>query len=91
MVPGMVLLLGVKQHIAQGVSLCIMAPTALLGSLLQYRRGNLDMRLALKVAAGAVLFAALGATLAEFTPPPILSKIFGGLLIVVGLRMILRR
>ena len=61
MIPAMVLLLGVTQHTAQGVSLIVMVFTAFVGASIHYRNGNVKMDTALWIAPVAAGFSFLGA------------------------------
>lgn len=88
LIPGMVLLLGVDQHTAQGVSLGVIMVTALAGSVMHYRLGNIRLSLALAVAPTAVLFAFLGSELAGMLQAPLLTRLFGILMLVAAGRML---
>ncbi|MBE0481010.1 MAG: TSUP family transporter [Dehalococcoidia bacterium] len=88
-IPGLVLLLGVEQHTAQGVSLAAMLIAAVSGSIVQYRQNNLDLRLASFVAPAAAAFAFLGAYLAGLVAPFWLSRAFALLLFIIGIAMLI--
>ena len=60
LVPAMVLLLGFDQHVAQGTSLVVIVPAAMIGTWTHYRRGTIRPRDAVLVAAGGVVGAAIG-------------------------------
>ena len=49
MVPSMVILMGIEQVVAQGISLAVIVPTALSGAFQHYRLGNVDVRRALTI------------------------------------------
>lgn len=88
MVPAAVLLLGATQHLAEGTSLVVIVPTALVGAVQYCRHGNVDFRMAAGFAVGALVGAYLiGAPLAHRIEPDRLKLMFGILMIVVGLRM----
>jgi len=91
MVPAMVLLLGFDQHVAQGTSLLVIIPAALTGSFTHYRNGHLVLREAMILAIGGIIAAAVGALFALSIPEDLLQRMFAGLLLVVGLRMLLPR
>jgi hypothetical protein len=91
MVPAMVLLLGFDQHVAQGTSLLVIIPAALTGSYTHYRNGHLVLREAMILAIGGIIGAAVGALFALSIPEDLLQRMFAGLLLVVGLRMLLPR
>lgn len=90
-VPGMVLLLGVDQHVAQGVSLMAIVLAALVGVVTHGRQKNVDTGLALRMAPFAVPGALAGAWLAGILAPQLLTWIFVLLLSVVGVLMVLSR
>lgn len=84
MVPATVLLLGVDQHTAQGVSLAAMMPTSLAGTIMHHRLGNVEFRVAKWVALGAVLGGTGGACLAGCLSGRILQILFGGFLALIS-------
>jgi hypothetical protein len=90
LVPGMVLLLLVDQHTAQGVSLAVIALTALVGMITHYRQENVRPRTALWIAPAAVLFSFLGGTVADMMDASVLRPLFGGLIIFIGIFMVAR-
>ncbi len=89
MVPAMVLILGMDQHVAQGTSLLVIIPAALTGSYAHYRRGSLVLRDALVLGAGGVVGAFLGAVLALSLDDDLLRKLFAGFLLIVAARILL--
>ena len=88
-VPMMVLLLAEEQHTAQGVALGAMLITALVGTLLHYRNRTVDIKIALWIAPGAVVFSWLGAAAADRVSADWLTRIFAILLLLIGCRMLL--
>ena len=91
MVPAMVLLMNFDQHVAQGTSLLVIIPAALTGSITHYRNGRLAPRDALFLAVGGVVGALIGSLLALSAPDIVLRRLFAGLLLVSGLRIMLAR
>ncbi len=91
LIPALVLLLGIEQHTAQGVTLGVITATALAGSITHYRLHNVQLRVVLWIIPAAAAFAILGGWLAGKIEAPLLAKLFGVLLIVAGLRMALTR
>jgi uncharacterized protein len=83
-VPAMVLLLGEEQHVAQGVSLVVIVPTAISATFTNVRRGFVDRDVAIWVTPVAIVAAFAGAYLAGLISGPMLSRIFGVLVIYVG-------
>lgn len=90
LIPGMVLLMGVEQHLAQGVSLAVITVMALVGAITHYRRHNVRLRVAIWIAPAAVVFSFVGAMVADKLDASLLRQIVGGVIIVVGLFMVTR-
>lgn len=88
-VPLLVLLYHISQPIAQGVSLAVMIPMALLGSYSYFRKGNVRSDLFLEIIMGSVAGAFLGATLANMIDTSLLSKIFSLVIGTIGLKMMI--
>jgi uncharacterized membrane protein YfcA len=91
MVPAMVILLGVPQLTAQGVSLAAIIPTAFTGMLMHGARGNVDLRAGTIVGCGAMVGAVLGGTAAAYAGCDFLKFAFGGFLLLMALLMALKR
>jgi len=89
LVPAMVLLLGFGQHVAQGTSLVVIVPAAMIGTWTHYRRGTIRPRDALLVAAGGVVGAAIGSLSALSIDDTLLQRGFAVVLLVVAVRMLL--
>ena len=88
-IPGMVLLLDVEQHTAQGVALGAMLLAALVGSFIHSRQKNIDVSVAMWVAPSAVAFSLLGAWAAGVITAEWLARIFAIALLAIGCRMLL--
>lgn len=86
MVPASTILLGRGQHLAQGVSLIVIVPTAVSGAWSHYKRGNVNVRVAMFLAPGAVIGGLIGARAAQAIPGGQLRVIFGILLFYFALR-----
>lgn len=91
MVPAMTLLAGVPIKTAIGTSLAVIIPTALMGVAEHHRQGNVDWRIALWIAATAVVGGWVGARLVGSISPDLLKRTFGGIMVLVGVRMLLGR
>ena len=90
MVPYLVLALGQTQHLAEGTSLLVIVPTALVGALSHSRRNLVTWRITPLLAGGGILGAIGGAQLALLTPPGLLTKLFGGFMFLIGLRLLIQ-
>jgi uncharacterized membrane protein YfcA len=88
MVIGMVGLMKLPFPMAVGTSLgAMLLPVGALGALEYYRRGNMDLRAALLLAAGLTAGAWLGARLAQQTAPAVLQRGFAVFLLFMAVRM----
>jgi uncharacterized protein len=88
MVPLIVLLLGKSQHVAEGTSLLVIVPTALVGAVLHYREGFVSLRHSALLGASGIAGGYLGASLALGLAEERLQLIFGLFLLVMGGRSI---
>jgi hypothetical protein len=89
-VPALVLLLGMSQKLAAGTSLtALLLPVGILGALEYWRAGYVDVGLAILLALGILIGAFIGARLAIVLPAELIQRVFGILLVLVGIRMAL--
>ncbi len=84
MVPVLTLMLGFAQKSAQGISLAVMIPVAVSGTLIHSAHGNVRWGIALWLALGGVLGSVVGARLAVHADDSILRGLFGTLVVVTG-------
>ncbi len=89
LVPIMVTYFAVTQHIAQATSLAVVIPTGAVGAFIYGLHGNVDLSVTLNLVVGSMLGAGIGARLAKKLPAAQLKKLFGIMLILVGIRMVL--
>jgi uncharacterized membrane protein YfcA len=83
LVPAMVYLLGLDQHLAQGTSLFILLPPIGLGALLEYwKQGQVDLRAGIFCALGMLLGAYGGSLVALPIPSRHLQGLFGCFLVL---------
>ena len=88
-VPSLVLLLGLSQHMAQGTTLALMVPPiGLLAAWTYYKAGFVDLKMAGLICIGFFIGGLLGAEIATIIPDQLLRKIFGVVLLLVSLKMI---
>lgn len=90
MVPVMVLAYGFDQHVAQGTSLIVIVPTALVGAIAHHRRGFVDPVAAAYMTVGGIAGVFLGARLALATDAETLQAIFGAVVVAAGIRLVLQ-
>ncbi|MBI5075870.1 MAG: sulfite exporter TauE/SafE family protein [Nitrospirae bacterium] len=84
MVPAMVLLAGMGQHISQGTSLLAMAPAGGVGAYTHWRLGNVEGGLLAGLIPGILIGTYLGGTLAHNLPEAALRIVFAAVLIWTG-------
>jgi uncharacterized membrane protein YfcA len=89
-VPSLVVLFGFTQHLAQGTSVTIVVPTAIVGAILHSRRGRVSWRTAALVATGAIAGALIGSHVALSLNGLVLRRLFAALLVVLAVRLVSR-
>jgi uncharacterized membrane protein YfcA len=85
-VPALALLFEFAQHDAQGTSLAIVLPAAIVGTFVNARAGRVVWSVAVPAAIGAIGGGLVGARLALEIDPGLLRKLFAVLLVLVALR-----
>jgi uncharacterized membrane protein YfcA len=90
LIPGMVFLMGVEQHTAQGVSLAVISLMALVGTVTHYRQENVRLKVALLIIPAAVIFSFLGGMVADMLDASFLRNLVGGFIIIVGFFMVVK-
>ena len=88
MVPAMVILMGIEQHLAQGISLAVIVPTALSGGVQHFRMGNVATKPAMLIALGGIGGGLLGAQLAQVLSGGVLRIIFAVFVMISAYRML---
>lgn len=91
MIPAMVLLLGVSQIMAQGISLAVIIPVSISGALIHAKQGNVNATMGAWLASGGILGALLGARIAIGMDPMLLHGTFAILMLAMGTANILRK
>lgn len=90
MVPAFVFLLAMPQKMAVATSLAIIIPTALMATTQNARNDLVNWKVAAITAISASLFAYFGAGWLKSMSNETLTRIFGTILVVFGLRMLLQ-
>jgi uncharacterized protein len=90
MVPAMVFVLGFPQHLAQGTSLLAIVFASIAGTVVNRRNLNVDVRMALVVGGFGAIAAFVAARVANQLDAELLRRLFGGLVLVSGLRMLIQ-
>lgn len=89
-VPVLILLFGASDLVAKGTSLLMMIPTALSGTIGNFRRKNVDLRSAAWVAAGSCATTVLGAHLARILDPQVATPLFAVFLTIMAVQFALK-
>ncbi|MDB9540015.1 sulfite exporter TauE/SafE family protein [Anabaenopsis tanganyikae CS-531] len=89
MVPAMVLLVGLDQKFATGTSIAAqILPIGILGAIVYYRNGNMNLKYAAIVAIGLIVGNLFGALFANqpFISGEIIKKLYGIFLLLLAIR-----
>ena len=88
-VPALVYLFHMNQHKAQGTSLgALLAPIGALAFWEYYKAGNADLKAALLIGLGFIIGGYFGGILAQRLPDVVLQRVFGALLIIIGIKIL---
>lgn len=82
---------GVDQHLAQGINLLYFLPAGLLALPAHIKNGYVEKKVLLPCIAAGLTCAALCAWAATGLEADLLRKLFGGFLVLIGLRELLGR
>jgi len=88
-IPSLIFIFGFSQKTAQGTTLAVLSlPIGLLGAYVYYQNKNVEIQSAIFIALGLFLGSFVGAKIATVLDKSILEKIFGILLISIGIKML---
>ncbi len=87
LVPVMVVFLGISDLTAKGVSLLVIIPTGIVATVLNVRRGNVNLRAAGAIGVVGALTSIGGASLSFLLAPRAASILFAAFLLLVSIRM----
>jgi uncharacterized membrane protein YfcA len=88
-VPFLVFLLGLSQHEAQGTSLAVLLlPVGIFAVINYAKNGYVNFKFAAILIVAFVLGSYLGSSLAVHLPEKLMQRIFGALLILVGIKFL---
>jgi len=91
-IPVLVFVFGLSQHMAQGTTLALMVPPiGLLAAWTYYKQGNVDLGIAALICIGFLFGGLLGAKLAGAISGVLLKRLFGVLLLITAVKMILSK
>ncbi|RZS93480.1 sulfite exporter TauE/SafE family protein [Aquimarina brevivitae] len=89
MIPLLILWVNFSQHQAQGTSLAVLAvPVTLLAAFNYYKEGHVNWKYAAIIALTFIIGGYLGSKLAISINQSLLKRIFGGVLLLVAIKMI---
>jgi uncharacterized membrane protein YfcA len=88
-VPALVFLFGLSQHLAQGTTLALLIPPiGLLAAWTYYQEGYVDIHIAGLICLGFLLGGLVGAKLANHLSNAALERVFGVAMLLISLKMI---
>ena len=85
------MVLSVKQIAAQGINLIFFIPSAIIGLIIHIKHHLIKFKQILPILISAIPGVALGLYLTTVISNEMLSKIFGGILVIMGLKELLTR
>ena len=91
LVPMLAVLLNVPQHLAQGISMIVIIPTALAGLFHFYKKKLINYRVAGYLTTGAIIGTLVSSNLVQYIPSSDLKRIFGIFVMYTGTRMLLAK
>lgn len=92
MVPAMVFLVGLDQKLATGTSIAAqILPIGILGAVVYYRNGNMNLKYAAIIAVGLIVGNFFGAIFANqpFISAALIKKLYGIFLLLLSMRYLL--
>ncbi len=88
-VPALVYFLGFDQHTAQGTSLgVLLLPVGIFAVMNYHKSGNLNVNAALMISAAFVAGAYFGSKISISIDQKLVKQLFGGFLLLVGIKML---
>jgi uncharacterized protein len=88
-VPALIFLFGLSQHMAQGTTLALLVPPiGILAAWTYYKQGFVDLKIAAFICAGFVIGGLLGAKFAVNLSNLTLQRVFGVALLLISVKMI---
>ena len=88
-IPALVYFFHMSQHRAQGTSLgALLAPIGALAFWAYYKAGNADVKAALLIGLGFLIGGYFGGVWAQHLSENLLRRLFGALVVIVGIRLL---
>lgn len=91
MVPAMMFLLKLDIKLAIGTSLAVMVPSACMGAIKHYQLEHVNLKLAACIVPVAIAGSYFGTVLTKHLASADLRRMFGGLLLLVALRLLFQK
>ena len=85
LIPALIILFNISQHVAQGVNLISFIPTASVAVITHIKNRNILGKLSILLISGGLLGAVIGSILASSISSPVLRKLFGIFLFIMGI------
>ncbi len=87
-VPALVYIFGMNQHLAQGTTLALMVPPiGLLAAWTYYKEGHVDLKIAALICLGFFIGGLIGASLSVGISAETLKRSFGIVFMVIAIKM----
>lgn len=83
------LIMNVPHNTARSINLLFFLPTAVISSFFRWKQGTLELSSVLPAIIGGCISAALFSVLSQNIDISVLEKLFGGLLLITGVRELL--
>ena len=91
-IPALIFLFGLSQHMAQGTTLALMVPpVGILAAWTYYKCGFVDLKIAGLICIGFFFGGLIGAKIATSMSTVMLEKVFGACLFLVSIKMMFFR
>jgi len=92
LVPALVFMFGMQQHLAQGTTMALMVPPiGILGAWTYWHEGYVDLKVAALLCLGFVVGSLIGARFATSLSNHMLEQVFGVALLILGAKMLIGR
>lgn len=88
-VPLFILALNLEPKIAVGTSLFVIVPTAIVGMIVHYMEGNINIKYGLIFLTLSLIGAFAGARLTAIIPADLLKKLFALIMIIISIKMLI--
>ena len=83
------LIMNIPHNVARSINLLFFLPTAIISSLFRWKQGTLEIKTVIPAIIGGCISAAIFSILSQHIDITVLKKLFGGLLLIAGIRELL--